>query len=450
MATKANTNMVKPAKPAKPAKTIAKSKLRPGKNLSLGVTKAIKQLTDLKSGGDTGLVDAYDALEEKYDNDAKNMSYSAKRKNLIKTVEDRADDLDRQNKQREKDIGASKQTIQVLKCMAVDEQDFIRLCDLWNRGDPGVKKSKRVFEELMNEEKHEYNGIMVEAWRHKPEGCGSLRSALLAYSKRFLDLRRVHGPDFLVAGNYKLEMEKAGDDAVAVTVLSRLESIRLAIKTIDDVKSSSSLTQYFPGCYRMCQLQEASAQVRQMQFHHGGPLDDEVKFQKFPVLKPLPKTTTRAPDVEPSASSFTRPPSPSLVDYQNLEAAEAEVQRLRILNDKQEEGEEEDEEGEGEEGGGYVGEQLDVFRQVFGGEDEEESEEESEEENEENKENEEEAEEEAEEEVKEEASVERMSTESDGEESSSGSVNRWHHDDENMMFAEAFAAREEASEELSE
>ena len=413
-----------------------RSKLRPGKNVSLNVAKAIRNLESAKKGHSEAL-DSYDTLEQKYDDALKNMTYAEKRKNLIKTVEERAEELDRQNKQREKDIGASKLTVQTLKYMAADPLTFIRLCDRWNRGEPGVKTSKKVFEELMAAEKIELDGTMTEAWRNRPVGCESMRSALLHYSKQFVDIKKAKGSDFLVPGDrpiIKIDQEKAAGNLVAMTVMTKLECITRALKKLDDAKVESKLDDYFPGCFGLCRRQQATEEVRKIEFHRGGKMDEEEMYSRFPELIPLPKSKPPAPDLEPGPSSV-RPPSPSLVDYKKLEAAEREVQRLKMLNDQEED---EDEEEDVDEDGGYEGEQGDLFRQVFGG-DGEEGEEGGE------------AESEAESEAEPmegaapaaEPEAEADAARSDSEQESTSEDSTWKHDDVDMMFAEAMAARGE-------
>ena len=430
------------------SKPKSKSKLRPGKNVTLNVSKAIKHLEDAKNGH-SDVLDSYDNVERMHDESLKNASHAEKRNNLIKSVEERADEIDRQNKQREKDIGASKSTIQTLKHMSADEFTFIQLCDRWNRGEPGVKTSKKVFEELMAEEQVEWNAVMTEAWRNRPLGCQSLRSALLLYSKQFVDLRRTNGSEFLVPGDLpviNIDKEKLHNDYLAVTVLTKLESITQAIQKLDGARKESKLNEYFPGCFGLCQRQVTSVELRQIEFHMGGFMDKEDLYTKFPTLRPLFTTKPQASDVDHGFSS-TRPPSPSLIDHEKLEAAEREVQRLRMINDKEEEDEGEDEDMD--EGGGYDGEQGDLFRQVFGGEEGEEGEEgEAGEEGEE-------AEQAAPEPIQHEASepeqAATFSVSGDSEHESTSDISKWKHDDEDMMFAEAMAAgaiaaREEAIE----
>jgi hypothetical protein len=408
-----------------------RSKLRPGKNVSLNVAKAIRNLESAKKGH-SEVLDSYDTLEQKYDDALKNMTYAEKRKNLIKTVEERADELDRQNKQREKDIGASKLTVQTLKYMAADSLTFIRLCDRWNRGEPGVKTSKKVFEELMAAEKIELDGTMTEAWRNRPVGCEGIRSALLHYSKQFVDIKKTKGSEFLVPGDRPLiniDQEKAAVDPVAMTVMTKLESITRALKKLDEAKSESKLNDYFPGCFGFCRRQQATQELRNIEFHRGGKMNEEEMYSRFPDLIPLPKAKAQAPDLEPGPSSV-RPPSPSLVDYKKLEAAEREVQRLKMLNDQEEDEDDDDDE---EDDGGYEGEQGDLFRQVFGGDGEgEETASEAE------------PMEEAEpaEEPAEEPEPSVDAAQSDSENETTSEDSNWKHDDVDMMFAEAMAARE--------
>jgi hypothetical protein len=227
--------------------------------------------------------------------------------------------------------------------------------------------------------------------------------------------------------------------------MTKLECVTRAIKKLDDAKRASQRDVFFPNCYRLCQQQAATTELRQIEFHRGGKLPLEEVYERFPVLRPLPRPKVEAPDVDSSAPNSARPPSPSLVDYKKLEAAEAEVMRLKIMNDQYEAEEEEEE----EEDGGYEGEQGDVFRQVFG--DESECDEDPHEDG-------------------GEALTQAMDeepSEAAGEEADAGSVagesehgsaggagvsgdasdresesSGWRHDDEEMMFAEAMAARD--------
>lgn len=418
-------------------KSISKAKLRPGKKVNVSVAKAMKQLTDLKSGHSYELLDSYDNIEEKYENLLKNMSYKEKREYLTMTVEQRAEALTRLSQQREKDIGASKQTIQTLKAMSCDARDFLRLCDLWNSGDPGVKKSKKVFEELEATESIPWDDAMTEAWRNRPSWCQNLRSALLHYAKQFVDIKRARGSDFIVAGErpvLKIDQDKVAGDLLGVSVMAKLESISRAVDKIDSEKKASQRGVYFPGCYNFCKIQQATSELRQIEFHAGGKMKKDEMYRRFPVLKPLPKIKVEDADVEPVSSS-TRPPSPSLVDHKRVEAAEAKVERLRVVNDQQEEKEEE---GLHEDGGGYDGEQGDVFRQVFGDEDgDEDGDEEMEEMD-------------GDEAVGAEASEETRKTGETGEtvessdQESTSEASNFQHNDEDMMFAEAMAARDAA------
>lgn len=431
-------------------KSIAKSRGRILKTITPAMAKAMKGLQEIKTGH-SELLDSYDALEEKYELDKKNKTLAQKREELVKTIEDQKLDEEREKKQREKDIGASKQTVQTLKCMAADAYDFIRLCDLWNRGDPGVKKSKRVFEELEEAERLEWDATMTEAWTNRPLNCHNLRSALLHYSRQFVDLRRTNGAQFLVQGAKKvvkfnpdnldiLEIpdKPQADDAPTVSVMTKLECITRAIKKIDDAKGASQRDVFFPNCYRFCQQQTATSELRQTEFHRGGKMPLEEMYEKFPVLRPLPRSKVAAPDVDPSAPTSTRPASPSLVDYKKLEAAEAEVMRLKIMNDHYdaEEDEEEDEDG------GYEGEQGDVFRQVFG--DDSECDEGPREEGGETPTQpmEEEPSEPSEATGGESDAGSAAGGESDRESDRESESSGWRHDDEEMMFAEAMAARE--------
>lgn len=426
-------------------KSIAKPRGRILKTVTPSMAKAMKSLQEIKTGH-SDLLDSYDALEEKYEVDKKNKTLAQKRAELVKTIEEKRADEEREKKQKEKDIGASKQTIQTLKRMAADAYDFIRLCDLWNRGDPGVKKSKRVFEELLEAERIEWDAAMTEAWTNRPLNCHNLRSALLIYAKQFVDLKRTNGGQFLVQGAKKVvkfnpeKLDKLeipedpqAEDAPTVSVMTKLESITRALKKLDDAKNASQRDVFFPNCYGFCRQQTATTELRQIEFHRGGKVPLEEMYERFPVLRPLPKAKVEAPDVDSYAPTSERPPSPSLVDYKKLEAAEAEVMRLKIMNDHYDAEEEEEEED-----GGYEGEQGDVFRQVFG--DESECEDGPHEEG-------------------GETPTQPMDEEPSAGESAGGSdagsvagesagesgeseSGGWRHDDEDMMFAEAMAARD--------
>tara|TARA_B110000902_G_scaffold149640_1_gene172283 strand:- start:765 stop:2132 length:1368 start_codon:yes stop_codon:yes gene_type:complete len=363
------------------SKSIAKPRGRILKTVTPAMSKAIKGIQELRTGH-SDLLDSYDALEEKYDADKKNKTLSQKREDLVKTLEEKQVEEEHEKKQKEKDIGASKQTIQTLKRMAADEDDFIRLCDLWNHGDPGIKKSKRVFEELEEAESILWDATMTEAWSNRPLNCHNLRSALLHYSKQFIDIKGSNGSQFLVHGARKIvkftpekldkqrypdpvKPDSEDDEAPTISVMCKLEFIKRSIAKLDAAKQASQLDVFFPNCYRLCQKQTATSDVRRLELHRGGDMPLMEMYERFPVLRPLPKAKVEATDVDDSAPVSYRPPSPSLVDYKKLEAAEAEVTRLKIINDKYDDDEEVDEED-----GGYEGEQGDVFRQVFGDEEE--------------------------------------------------------------------------------
>ena len=360
-------------------KTIAKNRGRILKTVTSKTVAALKNLNAFKSGQSDHL-DTYDAIEEKYEFEKANRTLAQKRRDLVKTNDEKKADFEREKKQKEKDIGASKQTIQALKCMASDPLDFIQKCYLWNINDAGVKKSKRIFEELHENERIELDATMVEAWVNRPINCHNLRSALLIYAKQYIDLKRIHGSEFKVQSAKKIKkfnkehldkiemsLNDKIEDAPTITVMTKLESITRALHKLDEANRSSQREVFFPNSGRFCQQQDTSSEVRKIQFHLGSSMSFDELCEKFPIFTPLPKTKTENIDVDHSTSVSERPLSPSLAEYKKLEAAEAEVKRLKILNNLKEDGDEKNEEDEDEdEDGGYEGEQGDVYRQVFG------------------------------------------------------------------------------------
>lgn len=368
-------------------KSITKTRGRILKKVTSKTAQALKNLKSFKSGQSDHL-DSYDTIEEKYEFEKANRTLAQKRRDLIKTLDEKKADLEREKKQREKDIGASKQTIHTLKCMSSGPLDFIEKCYAWNINDAGVKKSKGIFEDLEKNERIELDATMTEAWVNRPSNCHSLRSALLNYAKQYIDLKRFHGSTFKVQSAKKINkfnketLEKIEssfknekEDAPTITVMSKLESITRALHKLDEAKRASQREVYFPNSYRFCQQQSVSSEVRKIQFHMGSSMSFDELCEKFPIFVPLPKIKTENIDVDNSTKVSERPLSPSLLEYKKLEAAEAEVKKLKILNDLKEDGDEKDEDDEDgeddeceekeDEGGGYDGEQGDVYRQVF-------------------------------------------------------------------------------------
>jgi len=362
-------------------KTNARPRIRIGKKMSPAMATALKQLKQLKDGqaDHSEVVESCDAMEANYESERANMTLAQKRADLVKSLEERRCEKEQAVVQREKDIGASKQTIEVLKRMATDPCDFLRLCELWNTGDPGIKKSKSVFQDLETEEGVAMNGIMTEAWRHRPQNCENLRSALLIYSKQFIEINQSKGPDFLIHSARKRfkvspkELDQAvkppdsDENAVTVTVFGKLELIKEAIAKLDHAHATSQRNEFFPNCYRFVQQQNASREVRAAEFHLGCKMDKKELYERWPIFRPLIDSKVETSDVDPSVLEPARPPSPSLkaASSLGLKAAEAGGARFKSLEDKTVEhniGDEEDREY----GGGYAGEQGDVFRRVFG------------------------------------------------------------------------------------
>jgi hypothetical protein len=167
-----------------------------------------------------------------------------------------------------KDVGASRETIHTLANIARNRMHFMDMCEEWNEGKAGVRKTKIAYERLSQVEKPVRTPIMLHCWRKRPLGFeGGLRDACLI---RYKQLEK--------------EGDRVGADGVAIQ--NEITQIERAVRTLKDCKGESKMDSFFPGHGGFRKQQLAEEKVRAIERKDGGPMKNSEKYRRFPCLQP--------------------------------------------------------------------------------------------------------------------------------------------------------------------
>ena len=279
------------------------------------------------------------------------LSGKALREHLVKSADEIKKEKAAYRAKAIKDVGASRETVHTLANIARNRMHFVDMCEEWNEGKAGVRKTKIAYERLSQSEKPVRTAIMLDCWRKRPAGFqGGLRDACLI---RFRQLEK--------------QLEKEGEHVGAggVAIQTEITQIQQAVRTLKDCKDESKMDTFFPGHGGFRKQQLAEEKVRAIERNDGGPMKKSEKYKLFPCLQPgWPDQLGAAKrDVlhdpverrkEEQLAVGARPCSPSLLQ------AKLTDQALAALNAKQG-----NKEPEAEEEPAYEEEDA-MFAEVFG------------------------------------------------------------------------------------
>ena len=188
------------------------------------------------------------------------------------------------DKPTDKAVGANRETNCVLAQMAKNALHYIQLAYKWEIGKSDVRKAKKRFDELLQEEKAPPSVYLSEAWRNRPYGCSDFRKAIDLYSKRLIKARNNVCNELQTTG--MTAMEKETTVAAAVAGLDeKISGLRREIAAMEKRKSESKIQEEFPGAGGFRKQQQVSEKLRVIERREGGPLSREKRREMFPELE---------------------------------------------------------------------------------------------------------------------------------------------------------------------
>jgi hypothetical protein len=194
-------------------------------------------------------------------------------------------DAQKVDKPSDKAVGANRETNWTLVQMAKNAVHYIQLAGRWEAGKTDVRKAKKRFEELKDEEKALPDTYTTDAWRNRPYGCNDLRKAIDLYGKHLDKARKNIFTNLRLTGMTHLEINTT---IVAATAAldEKIAGLKRAVAALDARKVSSRIQEEFPGSGGFLKQQAVSAKLREWEQRAGGPMDMKERKQKFPELEP--------------------------------------------------------------------------------------------------------------------------------------------------------------------
>lgn len=196
-----------------------------------------------------------------------------------------APNAEKVDKPTDKAVGANKDTNWVLMRIAKNHLHYIQLAEKWESGKADVRKAKKRFEEILEEEKGTPDPYVNEAWRFYGGVCNSRKAAAELYTKD-LEKERSDVPKKLgLSGMNHLERSTTVKAATAV-LDEKIAGLKRGIAAITKRAAESKIQEEFPGSGGFIRQQQVSQKLREWQRKAGGPMDKEERRKKFPELEP--------------------------------------------------------------------------------------------------------------------------------------------------------------------
>lgn len=192
---------------------------------------------------------------------------------MLMSTEDLMNRTKKLEEAKEKKFGANKKTIDTLRMMSSNALDFITRCAEWEAGKTGIRNQKKEFEKALEEDPFPSTPAMDTAWRHKPDGCNSLKAAVLHRLKGVLDAHK--------------DAKQCGDDVTAAIQWEEAQQLRKAVQIMNErFLNGTKAERVVKDCYGFCKQQEAGEKLRAEQRRRGAELSKEEVYRKWPCLAP--------------------------------------------------------------------------------------------------------------------------------------------------------------------